>query len=75
VRLGSFDAVCRLVERGVGISVVPETAARRYERTMRIHVVPLEDAWAVRRLNVVVRNLDELPAHARQLVDALRLLG
>jgi DNA-binding transcriptional LysR family regulator len=72
VRLDSFDAVCRLVERGVGISVVPETAARRYDRTMRIHVVPLEDAWAVRRLSVVVRNIDELPAHARQLVDALR---
>lgn len=72
VRLGSLDAVCRLVERGVGISVVPETAARRFVRTMKIHVVPLEDAWATRGLSIVVRNIDELPAHARQLVDALR---
>lgn len=72
VRLGTFDAVCRLVERGVGISVVPETAARRFEQTMKIHVVPLEDAWAVRRLSIVVRDVNELPAHARQLVDALR---
>ncbi|HET9596414.1 MAG TPA: LysR substrate-binding domain-containing protein [Anaeromyxobacteraceae bacterium] len=60
------------MERGVGISVVPGTAARRLDRTMRIHVVPLADAWAVRRLSIVVRNIDELPAHARQLVDALR---
>jgi DNA-binding transcriptional LysR family regulator len=34
VRLRSFDAICRMVESGVGISVIPEAAARRCEQTM-----------------------------------------
>jgi len=72
VRLGGFDAVCRMVEQGVGLAVVPETAARRCRRSMAIRAVPLSDPWALRRLSVCVRSLDALPAHARQLLEHLR---
>jgi DNA-binding transcriptional LysR family regulator len=61
-----------MVERGVGIGIVPETAARRCRRTMAIGVVPLADAWALRHLTLCVRRLDALPAHAQKLVDHLR---
>lgn len=71
VRLRGFDAACRMAERGVGVAVVPEAAARRCRRTMAIGVVRLSDAWAVRRLAVCVRRLDALPAHARRLVEHL----
>jgi DNA-binding transcriptional LysR family regulator len=72
VQLRSFDAVCRLVERGVGIGIVPETTARWATRTMAIVSVPLSDAWAVRDLAICVRSFRELPTHARQLVEHLR---
>lgn len=72
VRLRSFDAVCRMVERGVGIGVVPETAARRCQRSMALRKVVLSDAWAVRRLCLCVRRYRELSPQARLLVDALR---
>ena len=72
VQLRSFDAVCRLVECNVGIGIVPETTARRVARTMAIAVVPLTDPWAVRELTICVRQLDELPPYARQLVEHLR---
>lgn len=72
VRLGGFDAVCRMVEQGVGLAVVPETAARRCRRSMAIRAVPLSDPWALRRLSICVRSLDALPAHARRLVEHLR---
>jgi molybdate transport repressor ModE-like protein len=71
IRLRGFDAVCRMVERGVGVAVVPEAAARRCRRTMAIGTVRLTDTWAVRRLVVCVRRLDALPAHARSLVEHL----
>jgi DNA-binding transcriptional LysR family regulator len=71
VRLGGFDAVCRMVEQGVGLAVVPETAARRCRRSMAIRAVPLSDPWALRHLAICVRRLDALPAHARQLVEHL----
>jgi len=72
VQLRSFDAVCRLVECGVGIGIVPETTARRAARSMAIKAVELTDSWAVRDLKICVRHLQELPPFARQLVEHLR---
>src|ERR671917_588092 len=43
VQLRSFDAVCRMVEAGVGLGIVPETTARRAARTMAITPVDLQD--------------------------------
>ena len=71
VEVGSFDAVCRMIEAGVGVGVVPEKAARRYAANMKIHLVNLADAWAERKLHVCVRDLELLPAFARDLVDLL----
>ncbi len=72
VQLRSFDSVCRLVECHVGIGIVPETTARRVARTMAIAVVPLTDPWAERELTLCLRDVDELPPYARQLVEHLR---
>jgi DNA-binding transcriptional LysR family regulator len=72
VRLRGFEAVCRMVEAGVGIGIVPEPAARRCAQTMKIAVLELADAWALRQLAICVKSFDELPRHAQQLVDALR---
>lgn len=72
VRLHGFDAICRMVGRGVGIAVVPETAARRCAATAGLAIRPLADAWAERRLSICVRDLDALPVHARSLVAHLR---
>jgi DNA-binding transcriptional LysR family regulator len=72
IQLRSFDAVCRLVERDVGIGIVPETTARRVLPAMAITTVDLTDAWALRDLTICVRDLDELPTYARELVAHLR---
>jgi len=72
VQLRSFDAVCRLVECGVGIGIVPEPTARRVARPMAISAVELSDAWALRELTICIRSFAELPPYARQLVEHLR---
>jgi DNA-binding transcriptional LysR family regulator len=72
VQLRSFDAVCRLVECGVGLGIVPETTAARASRTMAIAVVPLLDPWAARDLTLCVRTLDALPAFAQDFIAHLR---
>jgi DNA-binding transcriptional LysR family regulator len=74
-RVHGFDAVCRMVETGVGIAIVPEAAAKRSKRSMRIDAVRLQDPWANRRLAICVRNLHSLPVGARQLVEHLRRVG
>lgn len=72
VRLQSFDAICRLVEAGVGIAVVSGSAARRCQRSMAIRRVALSDPWAIRRLEIVTRRFDALPAFAQDLVRHLQ---
>jgi DNA-binding transcriptional LysR family regulator len=72
IQLRSFDGVCRLVERNVGVGIVPETTARWAAQTMAIRAVELIDAWAVRDLSICVRDYKALPPYARQLVDHMR---
>ena len=72
VQLRSFDAVCRLVERNVGIGIVPESTARRVGASMAITPVALADPWAVRQLTLCIRELAALPPYARRLVEHLR---
>jgi DNA-binding transcriptional LysR family regulator len=72
VQLRSFDAVCRLVERNVGVGIVPETTARWAAKAMAIKAVALTDAWALRELRICVRDYDALPPYARELVDHMR---
>ncbi|HEY4074853.1 MAG TPA: LysR family transcriptional regulator [Herbaspirillum sp.] len=75
VRLRSFDAICRMVEAGVGIAIVPETAAKRCQRSMRIQRKLLSDAWATRTLNICVRRWDELPSYTKQLIEEIGSCG
>jgi hypothetical protein len=52
---------------------VPQTTAKRIARSSAIVVVELTDAWALRDLTICVRDSEDLPPLARQLVDHLRI--
>ena len=73
VRVPSFDAQLRLIERGVSVTMLPEATARRAARTMEIEVLPLSDHYLIRRLMVYVRRLNALPVYAQRLVEQSRL--
>lgn len=47
--LGSFDAVCALVEEGAGAAVMPAALLKKIRRT-RLTIRPLTDIWARRSL-------------------------
>jgi molybdate transport repressor ModE-like protein len=72
VRLNSFDSIARMVESGIGLAVLPETVARRCQRSMAIRVIALKDAWAPRHFTICVQNLKSLSAHAQWLVEYMR---
>ncbi|NLR98520.1 LysR family transcriptional regulator [Rhizobium sp. P38BS-XIX] len=71
VRMRGFDSICEMTARGVGLGIIPETAARRYGRTLKLATSRLSDNWATRRLSICVRSLDELPPPARNLFEHL----
>lgn len=72
IQLASFDAMCRMIGAGVGVGIVPESAARRSLEPLRLVQVQLTDIWAVRERHILLRERDVLPAHARALVEMLR---
>lgn len=71
IQVRSFEAMCRMIETGVGIGVVPLSAALRHRRTMQLELIELADAWAIRERAVIVRDLEGLPGCARALIDEL----
>lgn len=71
VRVRGLDTACRMVALGAGIAVMPEAAARRWNTQGQLVLIGLDDPWAKRQLMVVVRRLDALSSHARQLVECL----
>lgn len=71
IQVSSFEAVCRMIEAGVGIGIIPESAARRHSRTMQLALVALDEPWAVRERSILVRELDALPASVRALIATL----
>lgn len=71
IQLSSFDAMCRMIGAGVGVGIVPESAARRNQASMGIALVELLDAWSVRERYILVRDQTALPSYAQALIETL----
>lgn len=71
IQLSSFDAMCRMIGAGVGVGIVPESAARRNRESMNLTLIELTDAWSVRERYILVREQEALPAYAQALIDAV----
>jgi molybdate transport repressor ModE-like protein len=71
IRLNGSDLMCQMVEKGIGVAILPETAARRRQESMAIRIIPLTDTWARRHLLICVRSFRSLPVHAQRLVEFL----
>lgn len=69
--MGSFDEQCRLVARGAGIVLMPQSTAERHARALDIRIVPLAKSFAAFALRLCVRRLAELPAVTQRLVGCL----
>lgn len=71
VQVSNFESVCRMVEAGVGVGIVPESAALRHRQTMKIVIKTLDEDWAVRERHVLARRGDSLPSYTQALIDSI----
>jgi DNA-binding transcriptional LysR family regulator len=71
IQLSSFDAMCRMIGAGVGVGIVPESAARRNQASMGIALIELADAWSVRERYILMRDRAALPSYAQALIETL----
>lgn len=73
IQLYSFESICRMVEAGVGVGVIPDSAARRYSLAgMKLQVVELDEPWVIRERKLLARDVDALPACAKILIEQIR---
>ena len=64
MQVRSFDAVCHLVASGLGIAILPKTAALPIVGAMKLRWRALADPWASRRLLLATRTGAQDPAVA-----------
>lgn len=56
-----FEAVLSLVAAGVGVALVPSSVLTHRQQSQHVQVVDLDEPWALRRLNLVVRKDASFP--------------
>jgi DNA-binding transcriptional LysR family regulator len=71
IQVSNFEAASRMIEANVGVGIMPAATADRYARTMALSIVPLNDDWAERHLQICVADRQALPMFARKLLDLL----
>ncbi len=70
-KVGSFDAVCRMVEAGFGLGVQPRMAAMQFVETMGLRLIELDEDWAARQMLICTNPRIGLSTAAKQLVAHL----
>lgn len=72
VQVSSFDAACRMVEAGLGITLIPRSAAAAYAGTRKFVRRPLSEPWASRELSIYALRKSPRIRSVQALIDALR---
>ncbi|KAA1014587.1 LysR family transcriptional regulator [Paraburkholderia panacisoli] len=67
IQVSSFDGICRMIEQGLGIGVLPEAAVRNEILAAGLRPVQLVDEWADRTLWIGTRSVESLSPEAARL--------
>ncbi|MEG0922558.1 MAG: LysR family transcriptional regulator [Comamonas sp.] len=71
IQVTSLDAMCRMIDNGLGIGLVPDRAFTLMHGVGNLRGIQLSDDWAHRELRLMARDFDALPVTARLLVEHL----
>jgi len=71
VFVSNLNAVLRVVQANLAISVLPVEVAQAYANVQALRIVPLSDDWASRRFALCFRSEETLTPAARLLLDHL----
>lgn len=71
IQVTGLDAMCRMIDNGLGVGLLPSRAFALMQGLGRLAAVPLDEPWARRTLVLVARDFAALPASARLLAEHL----
>ncbi|MGM3161503.1 LysR substrate-binding domain-containing protein [Dickeya undicola] len=72
IQVSSFDGVCRMIEAGLGISILPEGAIRPEILGAGLRAIRLTDGWSTRKLWLGIKSGAILQPEAANLLAHLR---
>jgi DNA-binding transcriptional LysR family regulator len=72
IEVKTFEAAMRMVEAGLGVTIMPEGVVLACGGNLAVRAVPLDHSWARRSLVVCIRDEDKLTASARLMLHHLR---
>jgi DNA-binding transcriptional LysR family regulator len=71
IRVTGLDAMCRMIDNGLGVGVMPRRAFELMHGVGELECVRLTDGWATRSIDLVARDFSTLPVTGRLLVEHL----
>jgi len=75
VQVRSFEVMCQMVLHGLGVGILPEMALRPLAESLGLHLVGIEEDWALRDLDVIVPSDTPLDLSTALLLARLRQSG
>lgn len=72
VQVRSFEAMCQMVQHGLGIGILPEAALRPLAEALGLRLITLDEPWAVRDIDVVVQSVEAVTPPVARLLRRLR---
>ncbi|MFT0548715.1 LysR family transcriptional regulator [Allopusillimonas ginsengisoli] len=73
IQVTGFDTLCFMVDAALGIGVLPVTIARMYSKIFDIRLIPIEEDWSTRSIDICMRSKESLPTAARLFVEHLTM--
>jgi DNA-binding transcriptional LysR family regulator len=75
IQMRSFDGICRMIEAGLGVGILPRAALREELFAAGLRTVPLTDPWASRTLWIGARAGHPLSPEAARLFAFMASAG
>jgi len=72
VRMNTFEGLCEMVANGIGLGIVPEITADKYQARFDYKKIELLDPWAKRKLCICYQRRETLSPGMQKLLSYLQ---
>ncbi|MEQ1410617.1 LysR family transcriptional regulator [Acinetobacter indicus] len=73
IRMNTFEGMCEMVANGIGLGILPEVIADKYQTSFKYKKLTLKDEWAKRQLCITYQCWEDLSSAMKNLLNYLKL--
>ena len=71
VQVRSFEVMCQMIQYGLGVGIMPGDALRPMASALDLCLVPLDEIWAVRHIDIGIPAGADITQPLHRLLKAL----